>query len=181
MAAQVSHASMAFLTSVIRKNAKKAVKSPIEMHRSYDIYANGQKLFPWEEKYINQIPKEKLEKVPALYKRNDLHQFAKEAFQKGEDYFFTKPVDPNIQYGELKLCDPEYEYIAKLSFEDAMYEQWIEGPFTKVICGAKDNCYTELSPEEFDDDGTGRTLTCIGFRPLSTEIASQISKKYQLY
>ena len=45
----------------------------------------------------------------------------------------------------------------------------------------KDNCLTELEPEEVGDDGIGRTLTCIGFRPLPDEVAHKISKKYQLY
>ena len=44
----------------------------------------------------------------------------------------------------------------------------------------KDNCLTELEPEEIGEDGVGRTLTCIGFRPLSDDIAHQISRKYQL-
>ena len=41
----------------------------------------------------------------------------------------------------------------------------------------KDNCLTELEPEEED----GRTLTVIGFRPLEDETAAAISKKFQLY
>ena len=45
----------------------------------------------------------------------------------------------------------------------------------------KDNCYTELTPEEIDENGVGRTLTCIGFRPLPDDICAQLSKKYQLY
>ena len=45
----------------------------------------------------------------------------------------------------------------------------------------KDNCLTELEPEEVDENGVGRTLTCIGFRPLPDDIAHQISRKYQLY
>ena len=36
-------------------------------------------------------------------------------------------------------------------------------------------------PEETDEGGVGRTLTCIGFRPLPDDVAHQISKKYQLY
>ena len=89
-----------------------------------------------------------------------------------------------------------------------VYEDWINGSFTKTICEAKnknqlmkavamaedldleegidfflirDNCLTELTPEEIDENGVGRTLTCIGFRPLPDEIAHQISRKYQLY
>jgi hypothetical protein len=40
---------------------------------------------------------------------------------------------------------------------------------------------TELEPEEVDENGVGRVLTCIGFRPLEDEIAHTISKKFQLY
>lgn len=43
----------------------------------------------------------------------------------------------------------------------------------------KDNCLTELESEEIGDDGIGRTLTCIGFRPLQDEIAHAISRKFQ--
>lgn len=89
-----------------------------------------------------------------------------------------------------------------------LYEQWIGGIFTKTVCEAKnrnhllkvtkiadelglvenedyflikDCCLTELEPEETDENGVGRTLTCIGFKPLPDEIAHQLSKKYQLY
>lgn len=89
-----------------------------------------------------------------------------------------------------------------------LYENWICGSFTKVILEAKnkyqlekvytianefgfkegihyfpikDNCYTELEPEEVDENDIGRTLTCVGFIPLNDETANKISKKYQLY
>lgn len=39
-----------------------------------------------------------------------------------------------------------------------------------------DNCHTELEPEE-----DGRTLTVIGFKPMSSEIIDKIGKKYHLY
>nr|DAE28618.1 MAG TPA: peptidyl-tRNA hydrolase [virus sp. ctmTa7] len=45
----------------------------------------------------------------------------------------------------------------------------------------KDNCLTELKPEEYDENGVGRTLTCIGFRPMDSEIIDKIGKKFQLY
>ena len=89
-----------------------------------------------------------------------------------------------------------------------VYNDWFCGIFTKTICEAKnldqllkaktiaeelgmkegqdffliwDACLTELKPEKYDEDGTGRTLTCIGFRPLDDETAWKISKKFQLY
>lgn len=99
-------------------------------------------------------------------------------------------------------------YTAEIFFSKDVYEEWICGRFTKTVCEArnrnqllkaaelakemglvegqdffliKDCCLTELTPEEVDENGVGRTLTCIGFRPLPDELAHSISKKYQLY
>lgn len=99
-------------------------------------------------------------------------------------------------------------YATEIFFNKDIYEEWIQGVFTKTVCEArncnqlmkaveiakeleleegkdffliKDCCLTELNPEEVDENGVGRTLTCIGFRPLPDELAHQISRKYQLY
>ena len=45
----------------------------------------------------------------------------------------------------------------------------------------RDHCLTELEPEEVGEDGIGKTLTCIGFRPLPDDMAHAISRKFQLY
>lgn len=93
-------------------------------------------------------------------------------------------------------------------FNQDILDNWINDSFTKTICEAKnknqllkakkiaeelglkegkdfwlirDNCLTELKPEELDENGIGHTLTAIGFIPLPDEIAHQISKKFQLY
>lgn len=99
-------------------------------------------------------------------------------------------------------------YDIDLYFDKEVYEDWICGIFTKTICEAKnknqllkavtiaqelglkenedyflikDACLTELEPEEVDENGEGRVLTCIGFKPLDDETAHKISKKFQLY
>lgn len=99
-------------------------------------------------------------------------------------------------------------YKSEIVFDKDTYEEWICGIFTKTICEAKnrnqllkaktmaealgllegqdfflikDNCLTELEPEEVDENGVGKTLTCIGFRPLPDDLAHQISRKYQLF
>lgn len=99
-----------------------------------------------------------------------------------------------------------YDISFKMSGD--IMDDWICGSFVKIICEAKnkyqlekvisfarelgleegkdfflikDNCLTELTPEEVDENGVGRTLTCIGFRPLPDDICHQLSKKYQLY
>ena len=96
----------------------------------------------------------------------------------------------------------------ELLFEPEILDKWFCGIFTKTVCEAKnknqllkakdiaeemgmkegidfflikDACNTELIPEEIDENGIGRTLTCIGFKPLEDEIAWKISKKFQLY
>ena len=100
------------------------------------------------------------------------------------------------------------QYVVEVELDTDTYENWICGIFTKTICEAKnrnqlmkakviaeelgliegkdfflikDNCLTELKPEEVDETGQGRVLTCIGFRPLPDELAHKISKKFQLY
>ena len=107
----------------------------------------------------------------------------------------------------ISRFDPLY-YDCGFFIPKELYEGWICGSFTKVILEAKnkyqlekvytianelglledidyfpikDNCYTELEPEEVDKNGVGRTLTCVGFVPLKDETANKISKKYQLY
>ena len=108
---------------------------------------------------------------------------------------------------EGQLVDTDL-YQINLYINKEVYEQWFCGIFTKTICEAKnknqllkakqiaeelnlvegkdfflikDACNTELTPEEVDENGVGRTLTCIGFRPMDDEIVWKISKKYQLY
>lgn len=95
-----------------------------------------------------------------------------------------------------------------LSIPKDVYDEWFCGVFTKTICEAKNRnqlmkaatiaeelglqegkdfflikeaCFTDLEPEEVDENGQGRILTCIGFRPLDDETAWKISKKFQLY
>lgn len=107
----------------------------------------------------------------------------------------------------LDTCEVAAYHIS-VTMQPDVYNDWLHGIFTKTICEAKnrnhlmktvaiaeelglqegkdfflikDSCLTELEPEEYDEIGTGRTLTCIGFRPLPDSIAHLISKKYQLY
>ena len=104
--------------------------------------------------------------------------------------------------------DGEGWYELSMTIPEDIYDGWFNDIFTKTICEAKnknqlmkavtlaegqglrenedfflikDNCLTELEPEEIGEDGVGRTLTCIGFRPLPDDIAHAISRKYQLY
>ena len=115
--------------------------------------------------------------------------------------FLTNMMQNSPRYD----CGDSYEIHIKVDKD--IYDHWMGGIFTKVVCEAKnknhilkatkiadelglkegvdyfiikDACLTELTPEEFDENGVGRTITCIGFRPLPTEVMQKISKKYQL-
>lgn len=181
LAAQVSHGSMAFLTWMIRNNT---IKIADNYFRAYE-YSRGEKI------------------KPQYYLRPDLNQWAEEARENGKNGFYAKPVDPNNSYGKLELCDASYHYSTKFNIDNNLYEQWINGEFTKCVLQAKnknqllkaktmaeelgmkegedfwlikDNCHTELEPEE-----DGRTLTVIGFKPIDSEIIDKIGRKYHLY
>ena len=187
MAAQVAHASMAFLTNQLRENSKKV----LDCYKEYVPYdRNG--------KFISHY-----------FYDHTLNDFAKQAHNRGDKYFYYKKLNNSDLYPSFQLCEKEEFHIeSKISLNPELYNDWICGSFTKVILEAKnkyqlekvykianelglkedidyfpikDNCYTELEPEEVDENGVGRTLTCIGFVTLKDEIADKISKKYQLY
>lgn len=122
----------------------------------------------------------------------------------GSMAFLTSMIRNKATYSEVHFFDGyDKIYMANLAFDKELYEQWIGGAFTKCVLQAKnknqllkaktmaedlgmiegkdfwlikDNCLTELEPEE-----DGRTLTCIGFRPMDSETIDKIGKKYQLY
>lgn len=92
--------------------------------------------------------------------------------------------------------------------DNDILHNWIDGEFTKCVLQARnknqllkakkiaeemgmvededfwlifDSCRTELLPEFVDENGIGRTLTCIGFKPMDSKIIDKIGKKYHLY
>lgn len=48
---------------------------------------------------------------PMLYRRNDLTQWAAEAFARGEQWFYAEPVNAAKPYGKLQLTEPKYAYV----------------------------------------------------------------------
>ena len=123
--------------------------------------------------------------------------------------FLMNKIKDNSELFQAIIFNDECEwYQTSFALDKDLYEQWINGIFTKVVLQArnknqllkakimaedmgmvegkdffliKDNCLTELAPEEFDENGVGRTLTCIGFKPMDENIIDKIGKKYQLY
>lgn len=123
--------------------------------------------------------------------------------------FLTNKIKNNSKLVHTIFFDDECEwYQTSFALDKDLYEQWINGSFTKVVLQArnknhllkaktmaeemgmvegedffliKDNCLTELEPEEIDENDVGRTLTCIGFKPMDSEIIDKMGKKYHLY
>ena len=122
--------------------------------------------------------------------------------------FLTAPLR-NAKVDKIRIKRIENgDYVFEIKMDAETYDDWVCGIFTKTICEArnknqllkakkmaeelgmkegkdffliKDNCLTELEPEEVDENGVGRTLTCIGFKPLPDDVAHEISRKFQLY
>lgn len=166
LSAQASHASMAFLTTDIAKHSK-------------------------DQRYqILPVPDK-----PFMCRDHKLYRLALEAQQLGQKYFVWEKPEENY-------------YLCMMRIDADLYDNWINDSFTKVVCEAKnqnhllkakkmaeelgmlegedfflieDNCRTELLPEQIDENGIGRCLTCIGFKPFPEEIIDKIGKKYQLY
>ena len=187
LAAQVSHASMAFLTWMIRDNTTKIINENVGI--------------AWQRQNKDK---------PQHYMRPDLNEFAEIARENGKRFFYYKPLNSNDPYGKQIMCEHTTikEYSTNFTIDKDIYEQWINGEFTKCVLQAKnknkllkaktiaeemgmiegkefflikDNCHTELEPEEYDENGIGRTLTCIGFAPMDAEVIDRIGKKYHLY
>lgn len=123
--------------------------------------------------------------------------------------FLSNWIKENICRDENKniLCEND-NYFIDGKFDKDIFDGWINGIFTKTVVEVKnknqllkaidwakekgleegkdyflikDNCLTELEPEEIDEYGIARTLTCIGFRPLPETLANEISHKFHLY
>lgn len=78
------------------------------------------------------------------YRHPDLDEFSKQAYEKGQKYFYAKPADKNDIYGKQVLCEPEYEYVLKrpLTKEEfdnlfGMCNEREQSDKTKVIIEAK--------------------------------------------
>lgn len=127
-----------------------------------------------------------------LYRHPKVHEAAKAAHDRGEKSF--KYLNENS----------EKKYLLKQKIDKEIWDNYVNGIFTKTICEAKnlnklrsaetiakeigllegidygyinDKCLTELEPE--NEDGT--CTVGIWFRPLPDDIAHSISKKFPLY
>ena len=143
--------------------------------------------------------------------RKDLHmsagKLAAQCCHASIAFLTTQLRDPD-NCKPVNVAGYDLGYDIEVYIPKDIYTDWICGRFIKTICEAKnknqlmkaieiakeleleegedyflikDACFTELQPEEFDEDGNGRVLTCIGFRPLPDDLAHKISKKFHLY
>lgn len=179
LAAQVSHASMVFLSRMVIANTVKI----------------------WDNRFSSFLDTRFGDENDESYISPKLNELAKIARCKGEKYFYASKSSLT---GDYEATKPAYHYETNFSMDSGIYEEWLTGIFTKVVLQARnknhllkarimanelgmienrdyflirDCCNTELSPEDED----GRTLTAIGFRPMEEETIDQIGKKYHIY
>ncbi len=189
--AMAAHGSNAWFMYLIKSNSSRVMDYGIKKMRVYEPTRVDQRIVP--------------------YRHPDLYKWCKEAADNGERFFYIFEGHDNNGFPKPELVNKEdikHHYKSIVRIDEDIYDDWINGIFTKTVCEAKnknhllkavdkakelgleegkdfflikDNCLTELEPEEVGADGIGRTLTCIGFRPLPDEVAHEISRKYQLY
>lgn len=64
-------------------------------------------------------------KVPMLYRRSDLTEWAQEAFDEGNYCFYCEPVNPDDPNGALRKCEPKYVYKVNAELSCEEYEQLV--------------------------------------------------------
>ena len=117
LAAQVSHASMAFISWAINCNAK-----PVMKYSIVNVYGKELKTG---------------EKIPKIFFGAELAELARQTRAAGRDSFTYRTVKDG-EHTKYEFCENEVEsYECKFSIEKEVYEQWFAGIFTKTICEAK--------------------------------------------
>lgn len=48
-----------------------------------------------------------------VYKNKDMSKWSEEAYERGEEFFYTEPIDPKKPLAGLKLSEPKYVYKLK--------------------------------------------------------------------
>ena len=141
----------------------------------------------------NLYPALEADGSPQLYKRADLNKFAEEARQKGDYFFYAKPVDPANPYGELMLCDgPEYKYQCRMDIDSNLFEVLVSGDIARVILEAENYEYMQemvemakkagmVEDRDFVLTKNETSWTCIGFAPMEAEKIDAVTGKLQLY
>ena len=121
LAAQVSHASMAFISALIRAD-------------SYEVRKN----IPLSSFIFDPVTGEKKLKE---YLHPDLRSFAQKAFSDGQDYFTCREVESEDPFGKYELCENDLiGYLCGAVIDKDVYEKWFCGSFVKTICEAKNRC-----------------------------------------
>lgn len=75
----------------------------------------------FQKKCLNAYSAEK-DGHPMLYRRNDLTQWAAEAFARGEEWFYAEPVNAAEPYGKLQLTEPKYVYVCNRQLTEEEFE-----------------------------------------------------------
>lgn len=162
---KIIEASNAFLIEEIRSNGNDCLPPGISRHRSYLKFES---------------------EVDELYRRRDYHEWALDAAEKGEYFFYVASLG-NYKFKRIK--EPKYKRESRLYIDKETYDGW----FGLDAEQPKDIRYVEDRRSLYDiiyraeDEGLMRgrdyflivdadmnDIVCIGFRPLKAEIVDSI-------
>lgn len=96
--------------------------------------------------YISVNGKQKI-LGPRIYRREDFTRFAKEAYEKDEEYFYTEPVNPNNPNGPHKLSEPKYIYELKHSLTEEEFNKYFEQSNKLAVSTENGTIFAEISPD----------------------------------
>ena len=84
----------------------------------------------FQKKCVNAYSAEEDGK-PRLYRRNDLTQWAAEAFARGEQWFYAEPVNVKEPYGKLQLTEPKYVYVCNRQLIEEEFKAVFSDPVSE--------------------------------------------------
>lgn len=121
------------------------------------------------------------------YMHPDLDEFSKQAYEKGQRFFYAKSADKNNPYGKQVLCEPEYDYVLKrpLTKEEfnnlfGMCNEREQSDKTKVIIEAElsDSQVEVLSNKNIDISEPFATNVTLDYGDEVVYCSGKIQKSY---
>lgn len=170
LAAQVSHASIAFLINGLKHGAR-AVDNK---YFSGSFFTN---------KSLNRLAQEAIDRGENHFYASPVNPndtFGEYKFSK-PDMYIESTLAISAQFYKEWICDGQTKVILEAKNKNDIdkaikLSQELGLQIDRDFFIIRDLCRTELTPEE-----NSSTITCIGFMPMEESIIDKIGRKFQLW
>lgn len=170
LAAQVSHASMAFLLNGLKHGAR-------EVNNKYF----SKSLFSNES--LRHLAQEAIDRGESYFYASPVRPndtFGEYKISK-PDMYVGSILTMSAQFYKEWICDGQTKVILEAKNKDDINKaiklaQELGFQLDRDFFIIRDLCRTELVPEE-----NGSTITCIGFMPMEESIIDKVGRKFQLW